>query len=143
VDLPLWVFVAVYAVMILGRVPGLAIDRTGACLLGAVVLLVGGALGTERAWRAVDAATIGLLLGMMLVSAQLRTSGLYDRATRWLAARPTPPQRLLAELIGLAGASSALLSRRCSSTCAYAAASTRCRSCSRSRPPRTSAPRRR
>jgi Na+/H+ antiporter NhaD/arsenite permease-like protein len=109
VDLPLSVFVAVYAVMILGRVPGLAVDRTGACLLGAIVLLAGGAIGTERAWQSIDAPTIGLLLGMMLVSAHFRVSGLYDRATRWLAARPTTPQRLLAELIALAGVSSALL----------------------------------
>ncbi len=108
-DLALWVFVAVYAVMILGRVPGLAIDRTGACLLGAIVLLAGGALGSERAWRAIDAGTIGLLLGMMLVSAHLHASGVYERATRWLAARPTSPRRLLAEIVAFAGASSALL----------------------------------
>jgi Na+/H+ antiporter NhaD/arsenite permease-like protein len=108
-DLPLVTFVCVYAVMILGRVPGLAIDRTGACLLGAIVLLAGGSLGSDRAWRAIDASTIGLLLGMMLVSAQFGASGVYERATRWLASRPTTPSRLLAEVLVFVGVASALL----------------------------------
>jgi Na+/H+ antiporter NhaD/arsenite permease-like protein len=109
VDLSLVVFVAVYAVMMLGRVPGLALDRTGACLLGAIVLLAGGVLAPADAWRAIDVGTIGLLLGMMLVSAQLRLCGFYAVVTRALAARPTAPARLLFELVVVVGTLSALL----------------------------------
>jgi Na+/H+ antiporter NhaD/arsenite permease-like protein len=109
VDLSLAVFLAVYAVMLLGRAPALALDRTGACLLGAVVLVLGGALTSTAAWHAIDVGTIGLLFGMMLVSAQFARSGFYARLTSRLAARPTSPARLLGELVGVAGALSALL----------------------------------
>lgn len=108
-DLALGVFVAVYAVMILGCVPGLKLDRTGAALLGAIALVAAGAMDTKAAWAAVDVGTIGLLLGMMVVSAQLRLGGFYTRVTRWLAARPTTPERLLGELVVVVGALSALL----------------------------------
>jgi Na+/H+ antiporter NhaD/arsenite permease-like protein len=109
VDLPLVVFAAVYAVMILGRVPGLALDRTGACVVGAAALLACGAIDGDAAWRAIDFGTIGLLFGMMLVSAQFGRSGFYARLTAWLAARPTSPERMLGELVVVVGALAALL----------------------------------
>ncbi len=109
VDLSLVVFVAVYAVMITGRVPGLALDRTGACWLGATALLLFGALSREQAWRAIDVGTIGLLLGLMVVSAQFRRSGFYAHLTRCLALRQTSPTRLLGELIAVTGLLSAVL----------------------------------
>jgi Na+/H+ antiporter NhaD/arsenite permease-like protein len=109
VDLALLVFLLVYAGMILGGVPGLRLDRTGAALLGAVALVGFGALPPADAWRAIDVGTLGLLLGMMLVSAQFRLGGFYTRVTRWLAARETSPQRLLLELVLVVGALSALL----------------------------------
>ena len=108
-DLTLAVFAAVYAVMMLGRVPGLRIDRTGAALLGAVVLLAGGAVSSAQAWQAIDVGTIGLLLGLMIVSGQFRLSGFYARITQRLAARPTSPERLLLELMLATGVLSALL----------------------------------
>jgi Na+/H+ antiporter NhaD/arsenite permease-like protein len=108
-DLTLVVFAAVYAVMMLGRVPGLRIDRTGTALLGAVVLLAGGAVSSAQAWQAIDVGTIGLLLGLMIVSAQFRLGGFYARVTRRLAARPTSPERLLLELMLAVGVLSALL----------------------------------
>ncbi|HEX5050177.1 MAG TPA: SLC13 family permease [Planctomycetota bacterium] len=108
-DLSLAVFACVYAVMLLGSVPGLRLDRTGAALLGAIVLVAGGALTSTAAWQAIDIGTIGLLLGLMIVSAQFRLGGFYTRLTRWLAARPTSPERLLLELVVTVGALSALL----------------------------------
>jgi Na+/H+ antiporter NhaD/arsenite permease-like protein len=108
-DLPLLVFIAVYAVMILGRVPGLATDRTGAALLGAIALVAGGSMSSSEAWRAIDVGTLALLLGLMIVSAQFRRSGFYAAVTRWLAARPTSPERLLLELVLVTGALAALL----------------------------------
>jgi Na+/H+ antiporter NhaD/arsenite permease-like protein len=106
---PLVVFVLVYAVMLVGSVPGLRIDRTGAALLGAIVLVATGSLTTTAAWQAIDAGTIGLLFGLMVVSAQFRLGGFYTAVTRWLAARPVSPQRLLLELVLTVGALSALL----------------------------------
>lgn len=108
-DLPLVVFAGVYAVMLLGRVPGLQLDRTGAALLGAIVLVAAGTIDSDRAWRAIDVGTIGLLLGLMVVSAQLRLGGFYTLVTRKLAARPTSPERLLFELVFTVGALAAVL----------------------------------
>lgn len=108
-DLTLAVFAAVYLAMLLGGVPGLQLDRTGAALLGAVTLIAGGAVAPAAAWSAIDAPTIGLLLGMMLLSAQFRLGGGYTRLCRWIATRPVPPQRLLLLLMLATGTLSALL----------------------------------
>ena len=108
-DASLLVFVAVYLVMIWGRVPGLRLDRTGAALLGAIAVLGLGVLPLDHAWRTIDPATIALLLGLMMVSARLQLAGFYTAVAAWLAARPTSPQRLLAELIATVGGLSAVL----------------------------------
>jgi Na+/H+ antiporter NhaD/arsenite permease-like protein len=108
-DLSLLVFAAVYGVMLFGRVPGLHLDRTGAALLGGIVLVVGGTLDLAAAWRAIDVGTLALLFGLMLVSAQFRRSGSYAWVVRQLAARPTSPERLLGELVAVTGVSAALL----------------------------------
>jgi Na+/H+ antiporter NhaD/arsenite permease-like protein len=103
------VFVLVYLGMLLGRLPGTAVDRTGVALLGAIVLLAFGRVSLAEAWRAIDVATISLLLGLMVVSAQFRQAGFYERLTRRLAARDLRPGALLAALIGVTGLLSALL----------------------------------
>src|SRR5688572_29612292 len=95
--------------MILGGLPGLALDRTGAALLGAVVLVAAGTMDAGAAWRAIDAPTIALLFGTMVVSGQLRASGFYARVTERLAARGGSPSRFLFEVVLTAGALSALL----------------------------------
>ncbi|MCB9884863.1 MAG: anion transporter [Planctomycetes bacterium] len=95
--------------MLLGRVPGLQLDRTGAALLGGIALVAGGATTTAAAWQAIDVGTIGLLFGLMIVSAQLRLGGFYALVTRRLAARPTSPERLLLELVFTVGALAAVL----------------------------------
>ena len=76
--LVLAVFVVVYAGMFLGRLPGLAMDRTGIALLGAILLVGAGRLSPETAWQAIDVPTIALLFGLMVVSAQLRLGGFYS-----------------------------------------------------------------
>ena len=43
------VFVVVYLGMLLGNIPGLALDRTGVAVVGAIVLVVGGVLTPSRA----------------------------------------------------------------------------------------------
>jgi len=105
----LLVFGFVYLGMILGGIPGLALDRTGVALLGAIVLLAGGAVTPEAAWRAIDVPTIGLLFGLMVVSAQFRLSGFYSHLTWRIGGARVPPGGLLALVIGAAGLLSALL----------------------------------
>ncbi len=103
------VFIFVYVGMILGRIHGLALDRTGIALLGAIVLLAAGRVSLDGAWSAVDASTIALLLGLMVASAQFRLSGFYSMLATRLAQLRTSPQMLLAALIGVTGLLSAVL----------------------------------
>jgi Na+/H+ antiporter NhaD/arsenite permease-like protein len=95
--------------MILGEIPGLNLDRTGVALLGAIALLTFGEISAEQAWNSVDVPTIGLLLGLMVVSAQFRLGGFYDAVTQYLAARDLSPQALLAAVTAVAGVLSAAL----------------------------------
>src|SRR5271166_3159529 len=75
--LTLIIFALTYAVIALGEIPWLRIDRTGAALAGAVAMVVPGSLGEAAAVRAIDFQTIALLLGMMIVVANLRLSGAF------------------------------------------------------------------
>ena len=105
----LLVFLFVYLGMVLGRIPGLALDRTGVALLGALGLLAMGKVTLPEAWMAVDVPTIALLFGLMVVSAQFRLGGFYTRITRRLAAAEVTPETLLALLVSVVGGLSALL----------------------------------
>ena len=95
--------------MLLGEFPGLALDRTGAALLGAIVLVATELMSPQQAWSAIDTPTLCLLFGLMVVSAQLRLGGFYDQVTRRIAAAPLAPDALLAVLVAVAGLLSALL----------------------------------
>jgi Na+/H+ antiporter NhaD/arsenite permease-like protein len=105
----LLVFLCVYLGVVLGRIPGRALDRTGVALLGALGLLAAGKIGLPEAWMAVDVPTIALLFGLMVVSAQFRLGGFYTRLTRRLSTAAVGPETLLALLIAIAGGLSALL----------------------------------
>jgi len=102
-------FAFVYLGMILGRIPGLALDRAGVALLGAIALLTLGRARVEDLATIVDLPTIALLFGLMVVSAQFRMSGLYSRIVRRLAEIEASPGTLLALLVAVVGALSALL----------------------------------
>jgi len=103
------VFIAVYVGMALGRVPGLALDRTGVALLGLIVLQASGALSLEEAGAAVDLATLSLLFALMIISAQFQGSGFYRLCARAMTNAAGRPTRLLAILVGVTGALSAVL----------------------------------
>jgi Na+/H+ antiporter NhaD/arsenite permease-like protein len=103
------IFAFVYLGMILGEIPGLALDRTGIALLGAIAYLATGHVTPPQAWESIDVPTIGLLFGLMVVSAQFRLGGFYGEVTRWLAGAPVGPRLLLAMLIFVAGLLSAVL----------------------------------
>ncbi len=103
------VFILVYLGMALGRVPGLALDRTGVALLGLIVLLASGDLPLDEAGRAIDMPTIALLFALMILSAQFESCGFYG----WVAERATHaaknPKAVLAVLVAVTGLLSALL----------------------------------
>ena len=103
------IFALVYLGMILGELPGLALDRTGIALLGAIALVATGRMTLDAAWAAVDVPTIALLLGLMVVSAQFRLGGFYDAVTARLGAADHAPEGLLALVVLTAGGLSAVL----------------------------------
>lgn len=103
------VFAFVYLGMILGGIPGWALDRTGVALLGAIFLLISDRVTPQDAWDAVDVSTIALLFGLMVVSAQFRLCGLYGAITRRLAAARLTPDALLLLLVAVVALLSALL----------------------------------
>ena len=71
------VFAGSYLALAIGRIPGLSIDRAGIALVGAGLMVASGALPLEDAYKAVDLETLSLLLGMMIVVANLRLSGFF------------------------------------------------------------------
>ena len=103
------IFIVVYVGMMLGELPGLKLDRTGIALLGAIALIATGKLSLDDAWAAVDVPTVALLLGLMVISAQLRLGGFYSRLTRHLGEGEHSPSMLLALVIAASGGLSAVL----------------------------------
>ena len=101
------IFAGTYLVMALGRFPGFAMDRAGAALLGASLMVAFGVLTLPQAYAAVDANTITLLLGMMIVVANLRLSGLFRLVDGWAIAGARRPIVLLAAIVVVAGVFSA------------------------------------
>jgi len=103
------IFLATYLGVALGRIPGLTLDRTGIALLGAIAMIITGAVPLESALAAIDLPTIVLLYALMILSAQLRLGGFYT----WVAAKSTAlldrPRRFLLISMLLAALLSALL----------------------------------
>jgi Na+/H+ antiporter NhaD/arsenite permease-like protein len=107
--LPALVFAGTYLVIALGRLPGSRLDRAGAALLGASLMVASGTLTLEEAYRAIDLDTITLLLGMMIVVANLRFAGFFGLAAAWLGERARHPLLLLLGIVVVAGVLSAFL----------------------------------
>ena len=75
------IFLATYTVLAIGKMPIYRIDRAGAALLGASLMVAAGVLTPEEAYAAFNFDTLILLLGMMIVVANLRVSGSSDWST--------------------------------------------------------------
>ena len=104
------VFAVVYLGMFLGGLPSLKLDRSGVALLGAIAVMPIAGLSVEQAAQAVELPTIVLLFAFMVVSAQMRLGGFYTTLTQRVAALPLSRAGLLAALIVVAGALSAVFS---------------------------------
>ncbi len=108
-DATVILFLLVYLAMGVGHVPGFKVDRTGAALLGAMLLIVVGSIGGTQAWAAIDINTVGLLFGLMVVSSAFIVSGFYDWTARRVGQLKVGPALLLAILIAVSGVLAALL----------------------------------
>jgi len=80
------VFVLVYGAMALGRWPGLALDRTGAAVIGAIVLVAAGTADTALILSSIDFSTLVILFALMVLSAQFAASGFFEWCAGSIAA---------------------------------------------------------
>jgi Na+/H+ antiporter NhaD/arsenite permease-like protein len=101
------IFLGTYLVLALGRLPGFRVDRTGAAVIGASLMIAFNVLTLEDAYASIDHNTIILLFGMMIVVANLRLSGFFAAASAWMVERAHHPLTLLAIIILVSGIFSA------------------------------------
>ncbi len=92
------IFVLTFLVLGVGRLPGLRIDRTGAAIIGAGLMLAIGVMTVDEAWQAIHHDTILLLFGMMIVIANLRRSGFFSLAAQAIVKRAHHPLTLLSAM---------------------------------------------
>ena len=104
------IFLVVYLGMILGGLPFLQLDRTGVALLGAISLISVNALTVDEALASIHFPTMILLFSFMVLSAQMRLGGFYDWITDKMAGLSITPASLLAVLIVVTAALSAVFS---------------------------------
>jgi Na+/H+ antiporter NhaD/arsenite permease-like protein len=102
------IFFGSYFVFALGSFPWMKIDRPGAAIIGAVLMVAFGIVGPPEALQAIDFATIVLLFSMMLLVAHLRIGGFFERIAEWAIER-LHPHHLLPTVIFTTGLLSAFL----------------------------------
>jgi len=100
------VFLASYVVFALGKFPGMKIDRPGAAIIGAVLMVALRVVGPEDALRSVDFGTIVLLFSMMVIVASLHLAGFFAWITHLVVTR-LEPRHLLPTVVFTSGVLSA------------------------------------
>lgn len=108
VALAVLIFAVTYAVIAFAKIPRLHLDRPGAALCGAALMVACGVLSFDDAWSAIDARTIVLLLGMMILNVLLEESGFFELAARKVLGGGRSPLGLLRGLVMLSAVLSAL-----------------------------------
>ncbi|MEN6604397.1 MAG: anion transporter [Bryobacteraceae bacterium] len=101
------IFAATYLVLAIGGMPGFRIDRTGAAIIGASLMVGCNVLTFDEAIQAIDHSTLVLLFGMMIVVANLRLSGFFRVVAARAVEHAHRPKTLLAAVIAVAGVFSA------------------------------------
>ncbi len=101
--LPLAIFAITYAGLALGKLPVVRVDRCGVALIGAVAMVVSGTLSESAALHAVDFHTLALLLGMMIIVANLRLSGVFSWTAERIFGHARTGFGLLATTVALSG----------------------------------------
>jgi Na+/H+ antiporter NhaD/arsenite permease-like protein len=97
------IFLLTYLVLAIGRLPGFRVDRTGAAIIGATLMIATNSLSIQQAYAAIDYNTIILLFGMMIVVANLRVSGFFTLVSAWVVERAHRPIVLLAAIVFVSG----------------------------------------
>jgi Na+/H+ antiporter NhaD/arsenite permease-like protein len=103
------IFTVTYLAVAVGSLPGFTIDRAGAAFVGASLMVAVGVLPLRDAYRAIDFDTITLLLGVMIVVANLKLSGCLRFASRAILKHARHPLNLLFVVVMVTGLLSAFL----------------------------------
>jgi Na+/H+ antiporter NhaD/arsenite permease-like protein len=102
------IFFASYFVFALGKFPGVKIDRPGAAIIGAVLMVAFRIMSAQEALRAIDFPTIVLLFSMTLIVAYLHLGGFFTWVADLTVLRLNA-QQLLAAVVFTSGILSAFL----------------------------------
>jgi Na+/H+ antiporter NhaD/arsenite permease-like protein len=102
------IFAGSYFVFALGKFPWMKIDRPGAAIIGAVLMVAFRIVGADEALQAIDFPTIVLLFSMMVLVANLRLGGFFEHIAEWIVGR-LHPHHLLPTVIFTCGLLSAFL----------------------------------
>jgi len=97
------IFLLTYLVLAIGRLPGFRVDRTGAAIIGATLMIATNSISIQQAYGAIDYNTIILLFGMMIVVANLRLSGFFTTVSAWVVEHAHRPIVLLAAIVFVSG----------------------------------------
>jgi len=71
------ILAAVFLIFTVGKSPIFRVDRAGAAIIGATLMIAAGILTFDQAVQAVDFRTIILLFAMMIITANLKLSGFF------------------------------------------------------------------
>lgn len=105
----LLLFALTYLLIAVRRFRLLHIGRPAGALVGGTAMVLFGVLSPKEAYAAVDLSTLGLLFGMMVITAYLDEAGLFHLLARTTLQRTTDPRILLAAVVWVSGLTSALL----------------------------------
>ncbi|MEZ4522178.1 MAG: ArsB/NhaD family transporter [Thermomicrobiales bacterium] len=97
------IFVATYAVIVTEK-----IDRTKVAIAGALIMVLSGVIDQEVAVESIDFNTLGLLIGMMILVAIVRRTGVFDhigfQVAKWTGGRIIPMMAMMAVVTAVASA---------------------------------------
>ncbi len=106
--LALTIFIITYVLIAVNKTPWFEIKRSYAALLGAVAMLIVGALTIDQAWDSIDFKVIFLLLGMMLMVAGLEFAGFFTIISNLMLRHSEPGPKFLLSVMLFSAVISAL-----------------------------------
>lgn len=97
------IFLVTYGIIVSER-----LDRTKAAAVGALLMILTGVIDQHNAIEAIDFNTLGLLIGMMMLVAIVRRTGIFEhigfQVARWTGGRVVPMMLMLATITAVLSA---------------------------------------
>lgn len=103
------IFIATYVIVAIGKIHRTRIGRMEIAVISASILLIFGALPFREILPAIQVPTLVILLALMIISSQFASAGFYYWCANKISHHEGSPAFLLAMVVFIAGALSALL----------------------------------